>query len=227
MTKQESFKKRIRARMEKTGEKYNAARRALIEQAEERRQIAPTAGGREWAAHPEHSDDAVREATGRGWDEWVDLIEADPVAEAGHTAVAAWLQDHDVDGWWAQSVTGGWERITGRRLPHQMADGTFTANRSRTIHGLDGAMLRELLLDDGGRDVLFPEHDVELRSRPTTKSLRFGIGGGVALIDIAPKGDDRTTVTVAHEKLPTLDDVHVWKQFWGDWLEALEPDTTT
>jgi hypothetical protein len=33
MTRQESFKRRIRARMEKTGEKYGAARRSLIEQA--------------------------------------------------------------------------------------------------------------------------------------------------------------------------------------------------
>ena len=37
MTRNESFKRRIRARMAKTGEKYNAARRALIEQATDRR----------------------------------------------------------------------------------------------------------------------------------------------------------------------------------------------
>lgn len=228
MTTQESFKKRIRARMEKTGEKYNAARRALIEQAQQRQQIPQADGGRAWSAQPEHGDDAVREATGRGWDEWVDLLEDAPVAEEGHTAVAAWLQDeHEVDGWWAQSVTGGWERITGRRLPHQMPDGTFTANRSRTIDGLDGDVLRGVLLDADGRDVLFPEHAVELRSRPTTKVLRFGIGGGVALIDIARKAGDRTTVTVAHEKLATLDDVRVWKQFWGDWLEALAADAAS
>lgn len=222
MTSQESFKKRIRARMEKTGEKYNAARRALLEQAEQRERIPAADGGRRWAAQPEHSDEAVRDATGRGWDAWVDLIEADPVADDGHTAVASWLQtEHDVEGWWAQSVTGGWERITGRRLPHQMPDGTFTANRSRTLRGLDREALRGLLLDADGRAVLFPEHDVELRSRPTAKALRFGIGGGVALIDISARDDERTVVTVAHEKLPTFDDVALWKDFWGDWLEAL------
>lgn len=223
MTTQESFKKRIRARMEQTGEKYNAARRALIEQAERRERIRPADGGRAWAAEPEHGDDAVRDATGRGWDAWVDLIEASDVAAEGHTAVAAWLQEeHDVDGWWAQSVTGGWERITGRRLPHQMPDGTFTANRSRTLRGLDGDALRTLLLAEDGRAVLFPEHEVTLRSRPTSKSLRFGIGGGVALIDITPKDDERTVVTIAHEKLPSFDDVGLWKDFWGDWLDALD-----
>ncbi len=222
MTTQESFKKRVRARMAKTGEKYNAARRALIEQASQHPGIEPTVGGRVWAAQPEHSDEAVREATGRGWDAWVDLIEAGPVTDEGHTAVAAWLQDvHDVEGWWAQSVTGGWERITGRRLPHQMPDGTFTANRSQTIAGLDREAVRALLLDEDGRAVLFPGHDVELRSRPTSKSLRFGMGGGVALIDVAARDDDRTVVTVSHEKLPSFDDVALWKDFWGDWLDAL------
>ena len=37
-----------------------------------------------------------------------------------------------------------------------------------------------------------------------------------------PRAGERTKVTVGHTKLATLDDVHVWKQFWGDWLDALD-----
>ena len=73
------------------------------------------------------SDDAVREATGRGWDEWVALIEEWGGHGDGHGAIARWVEEQGVDGWWAQTVTVGFERITGIRLPHQMADGTFTA----------------------------------------------------------------------------------------------------
>lgn len=222
MTTQESFKKRIRARMQQTGEKYNAARRALIEQAERRAQA--TDGGRAWAAEPELSDASIAEATGHGWDAWVELIEADPVAEQGHTAVAAWLQSaHGTDGWWAQAVTVGWERITGRRLPHQMADGTFTANKSRTLD-LDVEQLRAMLLDPDGREALFPTHDAELRSRPDAKALRIGLEQGIAVIAMDPRGDGRTTVSIGHEKLPTLDDVELWKEFWADWLDALADD---
>lgn len=215
MTKQESFKRRIRARMAKTGERYGAARRVLIEQ-------AATRGGRRWVSEPETGDDAVREATGRGYDEWCDLIEAWPSHDEGHTAVAAWLQDeHDVDGWWAQTVTVGWERITGRRLPHQRPDGTFSAGRTRTVT-TDVAALREMLLDDEDRAALFPGHETELRSRPTAKTLRIGIGGGVAQIAIDERPDGRATVSVAHERLPEPGDVDHWKAFWGDWLEALD-----
>lgn len=46
--------------MEKTGERYGAARRVLIEQ-------SSTEGEREWASEPEMADDTLREATARGW----------------------------------------------------------------------------------------------------------------------------------------------------------------
>ena len=110
MTQQESFKRRIRARMEKTGERYLAARRILIDQASKNRR-------RTWKAEPETSDDSVSSATGRGWDDWCDLIDEWPGHADGHTAIAAYLiAEHGVDPWWAQSVTVGYERITGLRL---------------------------------------------------------------------------------------------------------------
>ena len=215
MTRNESFKRRIRARMARTGEKYGAARRGLVDHASAR-------NDRGWASDPEHSDEVIRANTGRGWDEWRDLIDAWPGRDDGHAAVAAWLHEqHGVPGWWAQSVTVGWERITGRRLPHQVADGTFTANRSATI-AADPEALRELLLDADSREWLFPGLGPQLRSRPTSKTLRIGLTVGVAEIAMAPKADGRVTLTVSHAKLPTADEVGFWKEFWGDWLAALD-----
>lgn len=217
MTRQESFKRRIRERMAKTGERYGAARRVLIESSER-----DGDGGRSWAATPEMSDDAVREATGRGWNEWCDLIDAWPGKDDGHAAIATHVQEeHGVGGWWAQSVTVGYERITGRRLPHQRPDGTFTAGRSRTIT-VDAAALRELLLDEEGRQTLFPGMETQLRSRPTSKNVRLAIGGGTAEFDLAPRDDGKVKVTVQHERLPEYEDVDHWKGFWGEWLEALD-----
>ncbi len=214
MTRQESFKIRIRARMEKTGERYGAARRTLIARS--------GTHGRTWVAEPEMSDTAVREATGRGWDEWCDLIEAWPGHAEGHTAIAAHLQDaQGLDGWWAQTVTVGYERITGIRLPYQRADGTFTAGKSKTVT-VDAAELRRALLDDAARVDVFGGIESTLRSSPDAKVLRFGIGSGVAQIDIAARDDGRAKVTVAHEKLPKAEDVPVWKAFWTEWLAAID-----
>ena len=166
--------------MAKTGERYSAARRALIE--------ARGPRPRTWVSDPEVSDARVTEATGHGWDAWCDLLEAWPGKDSGHKAIAAHVRDGlGVDAWWAQSVTVGFERITGRRLPGQMADGTFTANKSKTL-AIDGLALRALLLDEAARADLFPGHESVLRSRPTSKSLRVKIGPGVALFSLDAAG---------------------------------------
>ncbi|HSK28245.1 MAG TPA: hypothetical protein VK894_15145 [Jiangellales bacterium] len=214
MTRQESFKRRVRARMEKTGERYGAARRVLLEQAGHGRR-------RHWVAEPETADATLLEHTGRGWDDWCDVIDAWPGHDDGHTAVAAYVrEEHRVDGWWAQTVTVGWERITGRRLPYQRPDGTFTAGKSRTV-AVDADELRAMLLDEADRADLFPGYETVLRSRPTTKDVRVAIGPGTALFTLAPAGDGRTKVTVTHERLPGYDDVVEWKLYWEKWLEAL------
>ncbi|MGH9890772.1 MAG: hypothetical protein ACREA0_02055, partial [bacterium] len=141
MTKQESFKERIRSRMEKTGERYNAARRMLIEQADGRK-----SSGRKWIAEPEMSEETIRANTGRGWDEWTDLLDSWSATTKGHTAIATHVREsYGVDGWWAQSVTVGYERIKGLRLRYQGPDGTFTANKSKTVK-VDPKALRRMLL---------------------------------------------------------------------------------
>jgi hypothetical protein len=85
MTRQETFKRRIRQRMENTGERYGAARRALVEKSE-------IQDRREWVSEPEMAEDTLREATVRGWDEWCDIIDGWPGTAEGHTAIATFLR---------------------------------------------------------------------------------------------------------------------------------------
>ncbi len=213
MTEHASFKRRIRDRMTRTGERYTTARQVLLDRANGR--------GRTWVSEPEISDETVTDKTGRSWDAWCDLIDGWAVEPWDHAAVAMRLQeDVEVDPWWSQTITGGYERITGQRLPYQRPDGSFTAGKSRTL-ALDGAMLRELLLDPDHRRDLFPDEETELRSAATTKAIRLAIGPGVALISIETVDPGRVKVTVSHDKLPTFDDVERWKFYWTEWLEAL------
>ena len=200
--------------MEKTGERYGAARRVLIEQS--------SSGKRQWASEPEMAEDTLREATGHGWNEWCDIIDAWPGHADGHTAIATFVrEEHGVDGWWAQTVTVGYERITGLRLPHQQPDGTFSAGKSRTVT-VDPELLREMLLDDDDRADLFPGLETKLRSRLTSKVLRIGIGPGTAQIALDAQDDGQVKITIAHDKLPTPEAVGEWKGYWSDWLEAVD-----
>ena len=216
MTKNESFKRRVRDRMATTGERYAAARRVLINQ------TASSKRRRVWVSEPEMNDEAIMRKTNRSWDDWCDIIEEWPGSVNGHNAIATYLHDEfDLDHWWSQGVTVSYERIVGLRVPHQRPDGTFTADKSKTIT-VDPDELRTMLLDEKGRDDLFGGIPTELRSKPTSKALRIGIGPGVALLSLDAKSSDRTKVVVSHEKLPRLDDVAEWKFFWDEWLTALD-----
>ena len=175
-----------------------------------------------WVAAPEQDDATVQARTGRTWDQWRAVIDGWSGHEQGHAEVARWLQEeHGVEGWWAQSITVGWERITGRRLPGQVADGTFTANRSATIT-TDASLLGELLRDEDARAWLFPGLEPQLRSRPSSKNVRIALTTGVAEIAIAPRDAGRATITVQHAKLPSPAEATRWKAYWGDWLAAVD-----
>ncbi len=213
MTSQEALKRRIRARMAKTGERYTAARRVLLAQASGRR--------RRWVSEPETPDDKTREATGRGWDDWCDIIEAWEGHKDGHAAIARHIAaNYDVTHWWAQGITIGYERITGLRALHQMTDGTFSASKSKTLD-IDVAELRAMLIDDDARHDLIIGYNTVLRSKPTSKALRIAFDEGAALFSFEAASKGRARVTVTHEKLASSEDADRWRFYWTEWLEAL------
>ncbi|RJN31129.1 DUF4287 domain-containing protein [Nesterenkonia natronophila] len=211
----------IRRRMEMSGQRYADLRPLVLAES------APSREGTGRAASPEHSDDTIRAKTGRRWDEWVALIDAGPGRAAGHAAIAAWVtEEHGVDGWWAQGVTVGYERLTGLRLPGQMPDGTFSVSRSKTL-GLEWVQLRELLANPQGRAALLPAMTSNERSRPGVRAPKFSLSDpdtGAALGVLQFRGEPANTgcrLVVTHEKLPGPDVAEAWKQFWSAWLEEL------
>ncbi|MDO8148763.1 hypothetical protein Q6350_10005 [Isoptericola sp. b515] len=218
MTSQESFKRRVRERMARTGERYAAARRSLLTE--------PPGTPSGWVSEPELSDESVRDATGLGWDEWVARIDAGPGRSASHPEIAAWVTSRAAfSGWWVQTVTVGYERITGIRLPGQMPDGTFTVSRSRTLD-VDRETVRARLLDDGGPDTLVPGLTLTARSRPGVKSPRFAVtesgpdgeaDRGMLMLSMDAAGQ-RCRVTVTHERIGTPAEAEQWKKFWAEWL---------
>ena len=80
------------------------------------------------------SEDAVRAKTGKGWDEWFEILDAFGVAERGHTAAARHLrEEHGVSGWWAQAVTGRYEHERDLRPETRAEYRTGVAPRKRPL----------------------------------------------------------------------------------------------
>lgn len=80
------------------------------------------------------SDDAVREATGRGWSEWEEALDARGAAGLSHKEIVALLGEMGVEsGWWRQQVTVGYEKRKGKRVVGQTAGTGFQVGVRRTV----------------------------------------------------------------------------------------------
>lgn len=216
MTQERSFKRLVRARMDKTGESYTAARAMLL------------------AAEPEPafdeavlvaSDEKIRARTGRGWEEWFDLLDGWGAAELGHRATAKRVADLLGIGplvWDAQAVTTSYERARGLREVGERVGG-FAMNASRTIAASADAVFTAIV-DAGARAGWLP--DVELVERTSTRPARarfdWGDGPGRLHVTLDAKGPDKTTVHVEHARLADVSEVDKRKAFWKERLGALK-----
>jgi uncharacterized protein YndB with AHSA1/START domain len=81
------------------------------------------------------SSESVREATGRGWDEWLDALDAAGAAEWSHKEIVAHLaREHPaVSSWWRQAITVGYEQARGKRITGETPDAGFQVGVQRSV----------------------------------------------------------------------------------------------
>ncbi|WP_152189114.1 hypothetical protein [Georgenia satyanarayanai] len=168
--------------------------------------------------------DTVARATGRARKDWFGLLDAAGAEDWAHQRIAEWLvTEHDVDGWWAQSLTVGYEQARGMRLPGQRQDGTFDANVSKTV----GAPAEETfahVVDDALRTAWVPGWQVVSASAPRRARITDDDGARV-VVELAA-GAGKVRVAVQHGRLPDVDAVAEWKDFWRAALGRLADRAT-
>jgi hypothetical protein len=216
MTKQRTFKRRVRARMAKTGESYTAARRMLI--ASGARPDAAVA-----AFEPPMSDAKVAAATGRRWEEWFGLLDGWGAVERSHKEMARWLSDeHGVPGWWAQSVTVAYEQARGLRAPGQRPDG-WTVTASKTV-AVAVDRLYAAFTDDAQRERWLPGAELRERTATAPRTARYDWEDGSTrvVVGFTDRGAAKSTVDLAHERLPDADAAEAMKAYWRERVAALK-----
>jgi uncharacterized protein YndB with AHSA1/START domain len=215
MTEDKARKRAIRQRMAKTGERYTAARRHTLKDA-----TKPALPER--VADPGVSDQAIRRGTGKGWDEWLRILDAWDATSRSHREIAGYLhQEHGVSGWWSQSVTVGYERARGMRAKYEHATG-FAVSVSKTI-GVDADRLYAAFTEARRRGRWLEPGTLRVRTTQKGRTARFDFRDGSSriLASFDPKGRSKTTVTVAHERLPDADAVEELRSFWRERLARL------
>jgi uncharacterized protein YndB with AHSA1/START domain len=94
------------------------------------------------------SSESVREATGRGWDDWLELLDAAGAADWSHKQIVdyLWREHRDAGtGWWRQSITVGYEQARGKRVVGQTAGTGFQVGVQRSVSAT-AAELWELIV---------------------------------------------------------------------------------
>jgi len=228
VTQQKSLKRRVRARMAKTGERYTSARRQVLAKAT----TESPAGTPLTDATPEPlepapaystSDEAMRKATGRSHAEWFALLDGWGAAAHTHTEIAEWLSSaHGAPSWWRQSITVDYERARGMRGRHQMADG-FRVSVSRTVTVPPDRALAAFV-DDATLRRWLPGAPMEPRPTRAKLTARFDWSDPPSrvVVNIARKGIDRSIVAVTHERLPDAAVAERLKAGWRDRLGHLK-----
>jgi hypothetical protein len=218
MTKQKTFKRRVRERMDKTGESYAAARTQVAG----KRDRVQAAGARLAGTADRPTDEKVEQATGKRWAEWFSILDEWGGRQRSHRDTAAFLaREHGVPGWWAQTVTVSYQRERGLRLKHQQANG-FTVSASKTI-AAPAEVLFDAFVDSEIRAGWLTE-TLGLRTARPGHSARFDWCDGTTRLFVSfdAKAPAKTTVTVSHERLPDPDEAESAKVAWRQRLAGLK-----
>jgi hypothetical protein len=212
MPQQKDLKKIVRARMQKTGESYTAARLHLVKKKEE----AP-----DYEALSGMKNAVLKEKTGRDWPEWVKVLDAFDAAKKPHRDVAQYVHSLGVPDWWSQGVTVGYERIRGLRAIGQRRSGSWEASKSRTF-AVPVDTLFEAFANARKRAKWLTGAKVTVKSSSANKAMRIAFEDGTsAVFGFIPKGDAKSAVAVQHMKLPDKAAVENSKKFWSERFDAL------
>jgi hypothetical protein len=211
MPRQKDLKRLVRARMQKTGESYTAARLHVVRKKETAVNYAELAG---------MSDASVKKQTGRDWAEWVRVLDGINAAEKPHREIARYVSSIGTPDWWSQTVTVGYERIRGLRDRGQRRGGGYEASKSRTF-AVPVSKLFDAFANARRRKRWLPDK-VNVRSATPPKRMRIRMEDDTVVeIGFYPKGDAKSSVAIQHMKLPDKSSAQKMKAWWAERFDAL------
>jgi hypothetical protein len=173
-------------------------------------------------AEPGVSDASVQKATGKSWDEWFALLDTWHGTTHNHTEIARHVHEtYGIDGWWAQSVTVGYERARGMRALHERPDG-FSMNASKTFP-VPVERLFAAFVEQDERERWLEAVELRNRTNQPHKSARFDVLPGETRLAVTfvAKGPQKAVAQLQQDRLGSADEVTRWKALWKEQLAHL------
>lgn len=167
------------------------------------------------------SSGAVKDKTGKGWNEWFVLLDREGASKLPHREIAKLLHTvHGVPSWWAQTVTVGYEQARGLRAEHEKPGG-FEASASKTFNVPAAELFRHFNEADL-RPAWLGGLKMTIRKATEPKSIRATWADSTNVgFYFTPKGGSKSAVQIQHGKLKDEADVQARKAFWQAALARL------
>lgn len=209
MPRQKDLKRLVRARMQKTGESYTAARLHLVK-------TPPPS----YAQLAGMSDEKVKAATGCPWERWVKALDHHKAAEMSHRDLARFISEtYHTPSWWTQMVAVGYERIRGLRERGSRRGGDWHVSKSKTIAVPMAALFAAF--KDAKLRAKWLDAPLKISTATPQKSMRARWEDGTPVdIGFYPRGA-KSQVALQHRKLATKADAERMRAYWSARLDAL------
>jgi len=182
------------------------------------------------------TSEAVKKATGKTWDEWVDFLDSKGMAGKTHKEMALWLMEERLieSGWWAQSVTLGYEFAKGRRVVGKTLDSGFQIGVQRMIPA-PKEKIWSFLQSPMGKRLWTEDAMVEMRSLVEGEKMRMrwqpdgrSTPTTLQISLYCPRNTtEKTQVRIHHEKLGSSNEREKMRGKWKKVLDELTKMVTS
>ncbi len=168
------------------------------------------------------SDEAILDATGKTWDEWLAVLDRAGAAARPHREIVALLGGkHGMTPWWRQMVAVGYERARGLREKAQTNAG-HTVSVSKTLN-VGVSAVYKAWTDPPTRSKWLPGVTYLLRTAVPMKSLRMTWDDETSVqVTFSAQGSAKTQLTVEHARLAGAGEVEKRREFWKERLEEMK-----
>lgn len=201
------------------------------------------------------TDAAVEDATGKGWAEWLAVLDEADATDLDHKEIVAVLDNAGVENpWWHQQLAVGYEQERGMREVGETATAGFEIGVQRTLPVGPDELWRLLTSAEGvyvwlgeARGVTFEPGEPYRTADGTTGEIRTVSSGERVRLTWQPEGwekpstlqltltcprntDERTTLRVHQEKLASGEQREEMGEHWRgvlDRIEALVTETAS
>ncbi len=169
--------------------------------------------------------ESIEKATNKSWDKWVQDLDAAGGQAMSHTELAEWLKNELSDkieshAWWAQSITVAYEQHIGKRIPGQLADGTFEIAVSKSLSIDRGVAFSKISSLLSGYDKFNGSEPLKQRVSETPKRSNwrcdFADGSKFAA---TVEGSNNSKIVLSHTAIPSKESADEWKIYWKNLLE--------